>query len=443
MRVPAFCLSFLVVGLSTLSWAEGPWQGVWYRDFLTGTWHGTRPRLVDKGIKLEGIYTGELFANLSGGLRRKAVYLDNVDLTLTLDAEKLLGWKGASVFFYGLGNQGGNPSDHVGDAQVVSNIQAVDTWKLYEAWVQQNLFENRLSLLAGLYDVSSEFDVIETAQLFLHSSFGTGPDFSQSGENGPSIFPTTSLGLRVALQPTHACYLRTAVLDGVPGDPRDPHGTQIILDEDDGFLVTTELGYLAGAGEPAEAMVSSERSRTGHLRIGRGQQVPYSGKYALGGWVYTTKLDDLAAVDRAGKPVHRRGTYGIYGLAEQMVFHEQADRAQGLALFARLGMADTRANRFALYTGGGFVYTGLIAQRDEDHLGLGIAAAHNGGHFRRIQRRAGQRVDGAEVTVELTYRAQLTPWLVIQPDAQYVINPNTRPSRPDAFGVALRFEVVF
>jgi porin len=398
---------------------------------------------VDKGIKLEGIYTGELFSILSGGLRRKSVYLDNVDLTLTLDTESLLGWQGASFFFYGLGNQGGNPSDHVGDAQVVSNIQTVDTWKLYEAWVQQNLFDNRLSLLAGLYDVSSEFDVIETAQLFLHSSFGTGPDFSQSGKNGPSIFPTTSLGLRVAIQPTHAFYLRAAVLDGVPGDPRDPHGTQIKLAAEDGFLVTTEIAYLADAGEPAEAMVSSERSRTGHLRIGRGQQVPYSGKYALGGWVYTTKLDDLGAVDRAGKPVQRRGTHGLYGLAEQMLFREKADHTQGLALFARLGVAATRVNQFGFYTGGGLVDTGLIAQRDEDQLGFGVAAAHNGGRVGRLRRRAGHPVERAEVAVELTYRAQITPWLTVQPDAQYVINPSTEPTIANAFGLALRFEVVF
>jgi porin len=30
---------------------------------------------------------------------------------------------------------------------------------------------------------------------------------------------------------------------------------------------------------------------------------------------------------------------------------------------------------------------------------------------------------GAEMVIEFTYQAQITPWLTIQPDLQYVINP--------------------
>jgi porin len=48
----------------------------------------------------------------------------------------------------------------------------------------------------GLYDLNSEFDVIEAAALFLNPSHGIGPDFAQSGRNGPSIFPVTSLAIR-------------------------------------------------------------------------------------------------------------------------------------------------------------------------------------------------------------------------------------------------------
>ncbi|TDI96625.1 MAG: hypothetical protein E2O76_11425 [Caldithrix sp.] len=98
----------------------------------------------------------------------------------------MFGWKGASFFLYGLGNSGGNPSENVGDAQIVSNIEGPDTWKFYEIWIQQNLFLGKLSVLAGLYNLNSEFDVIETGQLFLNSSHGIGPDFSQTGLNGRS-----------------------------------------------------------------------------------------------------------------------------------------------------------------------------------------------------------------------------------------------------------------
>ena len=80
------------------------------------------------------------------------------------------------------------------------------------------------SLLLGLYDLNSEFDVIETAGLFLNSSFGIGAEYGSSGRNGPSIFPATSFGARLSGQPVQSLFIRGAVLDGVPGDPPPPEG---------------------------------------------------------------------------------------------------------------------------------------------------------------------------------------------------------------------------
>jgi hypothetical protein len=181
-----------------------------------------RSGLDDKGVTFEVVYTGEVSSNVSGGISQRSEYLENGDIMLSIDAEKLMGWKGASFSFYALANAGGSPSEIVGDMQTVSNIDADDTWKLYEAWYQQNLFDEKLSLLLGLFDLNSEFDVTENAGLFLNSSFGIGPDYSQSGGNGPSIFPTTSLAFRVRVQPTDAFYVQSAVFDGVPVAPTTP-----------------------------------------------------------------------------------------------------------------------------------------------------------------------------------------------------------------------------
>jgi signal transduction histidine kinase len=53
---------------------------------------------------------------------------------------------------------------------------------LEEGWIEQNLFGNQFSLLVGRYDLNSEFYRLHSAGLFLHSSFGIGPEFAQSGE---------------------------------------------------------------------------------------------------------------------------------------------------------------------------------------------------------------------------------------------------------------------
>ena len=74
---------------------------------------------------------------------------------------------------------------------------------------------------------------------------------------------------------------------------------------------------------------------------------------------------------------------------------------------------------------------------------FGVAAAHNGRHFTDQQRQAGQRVDRVETALELTYFAPITSWLSIQPDLQYVFNPNTDPRMPNALVGLIRIELAF
>jgi len=429
-----FILIFLMVSIATITYSQDEWiensypeiyegeeeqeekVSFWEQEYLTGDWGGIRSDIEKYGVTFEIAYIGEVVANVSGGTKRRGEYLDNIDLQMTVDAQKLFNWPGATFFLYALGNYGGDPTENVGDAQTTSNLEAPDTFKLYEAWWQQNLFDDKFSIKLGLYDVNSEFDVIETGGLFLSSAHGIGTDFSQSGINGPSIFPTTSLGARIRVQPNEHFYMQAAVLDGVPGDPNDDEGTQIIFDSDDGVLLTTEIAYLRGAGEDSEQAY---------------------GKFALGGWYYSGNFDDVRDVDVLGNLVERRGNSGLYFLAEQTIFREVEDSSQGLAIFARVGFADDRVNQFFLYTSGGLVYTGAIPGRDKDLVGVAVAVAHNGHHFKKAN-----DVDNEEIAIEFTYIAQITSWFTIQPDIQYIFSPGTDPGTRDAIVLALRFVVL-
>src|SRR3977135_2920502 len=104
-------------------------------DPLTQKWDALQKPLENRGIDLDIRYDGEIFTNF-GGLRQGATYLGNFNLQLKLDAEHLLGWRGATVFLYGLGIHGGNPSGFVGDEQGVTNIEAPAKWTFEEAWIE-------------------------------------------------------------------------------------------------------------------------------------------------------------------------------------------------------------------------------------------------------------------------------------------------------------------
>ena len=190
--------------------------------------HTHAPAEIDAGddpLLLQVTYTGEVIGNAAGGLQRGTRYLDNLDIIFEADMEKLVGWNGAQVHVYGLYNNGTSISDLVGDTQAVSNIETGSAaLRLYEAWVDQKIGD-QLSLRVGLYDLNSEFDALDAAGLFVSSPNGIGTDFAQSGQNGPSIFPSTSLAARLAFTPAEGWTVRAAVLDGVP--PNATHNQEV------------------------------------------------------------------------------------------------------------------------------------------------------------------------------------------------------------------------
>jgi len=133
----------------------------------------TAPPAVEEekpAVALSLTYTAEVFRNRRSGLDRGTRYLDNLDLTLEVDAERALGWNGVTLFAYGLYNNGETFSeDLVGAVQGVFNIETgVGAARLYEAWIEQRFASNRASVKLGPYDLNSEFDAIEAPALFLN-----------------------------------------------------------------------------------------------------------------------------------------------------------------------------------------------------------------------------------------------------------------------------------
>jgi porin len=395
---------------------------------------GASETLAEHGVRPALIYDAEGFADLSGGARRGATGLDNLNLLLTLDMERLVSWRGATVFLDGLAIHGGRPSGFAGDAQGVSSIEAAPEWTLEEAWIQQNLFGNSFSALVGLYDVNSEFYHLHAADLFLNSSFGIGPEFSQSGQGGPSIFPKTAVGARFEVKPHAGVVLRGAVLDGVPVER--PTGRAVFA-KADGLLLVSEAAFL---DRPPPAQ--SPRRLPHRFLLGREAQLPpYDAKLAVGLWHYTATFDDLVRTRGDGTPLIHRGSSGAYVIGDAIVYKTGSGRQ--VRVFGQIGLGDSRVNRFGLYTGGGVDLAGWIPGRKQDEIGFGVAAAHNGSPFIEQQRQTGQRVDRSEVTLELAYRSPITSWLNLQADLQDVVHPNTDPRVANALVSLIRIEVAF
>ncbi|HEX4910331.1 MAG TPA: carbohydrate porin [Permianibacter sp.] len=355
------------------------------------------------------VYTGEGFYNTAGGLERGGGYLGNLDATVEWGDLSWFG-DGGSAMLYVLGNHGASPSERIGDAQTYSNIDAPQSLKLYEAWYEQPFAAGAATWKFGLIDLNSEFDVVSSAGLFQNSSFGIGPDFSQSGVNGPSIFPTTSLGLRLLWGGTGGTYAACIVLDGVPGDPDNPRGTHVDVKSADGWLGTCEVG-------------NEKRNKSGQVR-----------KFNLGYWTYS---EPTARFDGASTARNR----GWYASFDQRLWRLGEEEA--LYGFVRVGMADDTVNAFDRFRSGGLHWIGPFTDDGSDALGLAVARVENGNPFRRWQAAEGATQTGHETAIELTYRFVVTEWLALQPSIQHIRHPGMNPELSSATAVSLRFEVGF
>lgn len=353
------------------------------------------------GYRLDAVYTGELLHTVSGGLARGSAWLDNLDLTLELDLEAAAGFGQGTLFLYALYNNGTTFADrYAGDLQVTSNIDAPGALRLFEAWYEVGV--GPVSVRSGLYDLNSEFDVNGTGGLFLNSSHGIGAEFGQTGENGPSIFPVSSLALRVAWQ-HEKIDARFAVLDGVPGHPEDPASNRVDLGGDDGLLLVAELEHALG---------QAGRAWAGH-------------------WRYTSHFH---RIDGTGTASDNHGWYAGAERGFRLL-------GRDASAFLRLGIADAGINPLRDYAGAGIVIDAPFADRSADQLGLAVGSAGLGDASRAELATPAGSPAARETTWELTYRVQINEHLALQPDLQYVQNPATSQDLENAWIVGLRFEL--
>ncbi len=370
-------------------------------------------------VAFEGVYKIDLANLVDGGLQHGESVMGHLDLKLTLDLDKAWGWSGTTVFFNLLHDHGDKFNrDRVGSLTGVSNIEVpVETERLFQAWIQKEWQDGQYSLLVGLYPIDSEFQVLETASLFIHPSHGATGDLSLT--RGPSIFNNPAFGVRGKwVSSDQRSYLQAAVLDGIPGDPNQPKGTHIVWGPNDGTMGIVEMGWRPGA-------TPEQSSET---------------KFAVGVWGYSARVDDLRDVDALGMPVQRRST-GAYALAEGKLWRGDAGRS--LSGFVRYGATDGDSTPLRAIVNTGLALKAPFGTRPDDVLGLAYSHAIVSDKYRAVQDAAGQPATPFESVWELSYRIQPMQGLAVQPIAQWFANPGANQSVREATVLGVRLEVSF
>lgn len=376
-----------------------------------------------------------------GGLDDGSGAMGNLDLKLRADLDALWGWKDSVAYLHVISDHGSKLNGkHVGSLMGLSNIEVpTSTSKLFHAWVQTNFYDDSLSLLAGLYPIDAEFSVMEAAGVFLHPALGAPAELALT--RGPSIFNTSALGLRLRWDGAERDrYAMAALLDGVPGDPADPKGTHIRFDEGDGVFAIFEVGYTpperGHVFEPTDP--SSPTVQAPEIRLH--EKYEYFGKYALGLWAYSEKVDDLVDRDALGNPV-RRSSRGGYVLAEKTLLRETASLVRHLAGFSRFSFTDGDSTPIQYTVNLGLRLRSPWSSREDDIAGIAYSHARLGEKYRDAQRSSGFPTTASEDALEITYRAQINEWLALQPVYQSIRHPAGDPSLSNVTVLGVRMEL--
>ncbi|MCU1725313.1 carbohydrate porin [Pseudomonas sp. 5P_5.1_Bac1] len=375
---------------------------VFDRSTLTGDWGGLRNQLEADGIRFTGDYSGETVYNADGGLKRSARYSQNLKLGVRFDLDKLYGLDNAGVVQLTINDRRGNDGsgDLVGNRlPVQENFGGLYT-RLTELSYERSLFTPALDVKLGYMAMGNDLGGLDSGILcnFMNAGF-CGHPLNMSGGSGWTNYPNARLGVRLKYSFNPAWQVRVAAFAVDPeSNGNSSRAWHVTPKHKTGTVVPVELVYKKLDG--------------------------LAGEYKLG-WYY-----DNSDATRIGSNEKVAGRGGHYLLLDQAVWQSSALSGQSLHVFGQAAAASSAASPFSKWYSTGVVLKQPFASRPNDTVALGFGRAVPNPRSREVQEQNalanGQdfpSLGNAERLIELSYGYQATPWLMLRPDVQYIIEP--------------------
>ena len=411
---------------------------------------GARSSLQAAGVTYSLTYIGDALGNVSGGTRRRGTYVGRLDFQFDADLDKLAGLKGLSFHsnFYQIHGRGLSTCC-LSNLFTSSGIEATPSTRLFELYLEQKLFDDKLSLRIGQLSADAEFVVSQYASLFVNSSFGFPAITAANLPSGGPAYPLATPGVRVRLDPTEAFSIAVGLYDG------DSAGKARALDSADPQR-RNPSGLAFRLSDPPLLFVE-----TAYKRNQEKDATGLPGTFKLGGWRHFGRFDDqrldaeglsLADPASSGAAGRLRGNGGLYAIVDQLLYRVEGTTDRGLGLFTRISGSPADRNPVAFYVDGGLTFKGLFDSRPDDTIGIAAGYAGISGRAHDLDRDVRSfgapggvyPIRSGEGLLEATYQLQIVPGFTLQPDFQYVIRPGGGISNPrDPSGARIRNAAVF
>lgn len=402
------------------------------QQYLTGNWGGLRDKLSGKGVDINMTYAGDFLNNVTGGKACGFNYNDSTGLDFNFDMEKMKGWQGLQFHVSGLYRQGKNISQRlIGNAFVASSLYGQQQLRLYGLYAQKSLFKDSLNIRLGRISAGDDFASSPLYQVYVNNSIDGNP-ISFPINLTSSTYPNAQWGVRAKFRPVNSFMWMGGVYnaDGRVGR-NEAHGADFTIKARRGILFIQEFSYLSNQkGMPDEL--------PGNYKAGFYYNSGYFKDY------YKDDNGNSYAISGLSQKKHH-GNYGMYVHMDQMVYRKPNGKdGQGLTPFVVVTLAPSDTNQFPFFIDGGLVYKGLIPKRASDVTAIGIAYGQYSRQLSKYQQDSGIAQQKYEMMVEATYKIMVTKWFYLQPDVQYIMNPNGgNQNNSDALVVGTRVGLTF
>jgi porin len=411
----------------------------WARSNLLGNMGGLRTALGDYGITLGVQDTETLLGNVSGGVKQGATMQGVTIATLQVDTQKAFGVPGGTINASALQIHGRSLSpSYLDNLQTANGTEADNATRLWELWYDQSFNNGAFDIKIGQQSIDQEFIVSRYSALFVNTMAGWPAVPSYDLYAGGPAYPLSSLGVRGLVTPTKNLTILAGVFDD------NPPGGPFNDDQQSGDAGGVRFNVNTGALFIAEAQ----------LNVNMPGNLP--GTYKLGFWYDTAYFPDQA-FDNQGRSLAdpasngiaamHKGNYSVYGVVDQTIWQRQGS-ARSLNVFARVMGAPEDQNLIRFSANAGLSLTAPFPGRPNDSAGIDLGVVKVSGQAAELDRATGLfsgtfvPVRGTETLIELTYQAQVTPWLQVQPDAQFIANPGGGLMNPADPTTRLQNEVV-
>ncbi|MFY8216350.1 MAG: carbohydrate porin, partial [Chthoniobacterales bacterium] len=181
----------------------------------------------DRGLRLGGVWLADSNYLISGGSEpRNWSFNSALIVGANIDAEKLVGWKGASFGVQFLQFNGQDTNGQAGSVQGYNSLPGpapLDRSELYQVWYRQSFFEDRIVFRIGkqvpTYDFNNVARPVATHDKTLDIPSVTGLLYTPVFVNPTLLgaiggYYNSVSGVTISVAPTENSYVRYGFYDG-------------------------------------------------------------------------------------------------------------------------------------------------------------------------------------------------------------------------------------